>query len=73
MRAAARPVPDFAKSALFVAHYHMGTEGGDLLVAKEHLEKVAQSNAEEVSRASEMLKRLEQILAHSQNAHEDVS
>ncbi|EIW82916.1 cell division control protein 23 [Coniophora puteana RWD-64-598 SS2] len=69
----ARPVPDYAKSAVFVAHYHMGIEGGDVLLAKEYLEKVAQSNAEEVSRASEMLKRLEQILGQLQDGHEDAS
>lgn len=36
--------------------------GGDLALAKECLERVAQSNVEEVTLAAEMLKKLEATL-----------
>ncbi|KIK09087.1 hypothetical protein K443DRAFT_671582 [Laccaria amethystina LaAM-08-1] len=51
-----RPIQDYAKSSLEVAEYHMRTTGGDLMLAKEYLERVAGSNAEDVGRASELLK-----------------
>ncbi|KAH7927147.1 TPR-like protein [Leucogyrophana mollusca] len=57
-----RPVQDYAKSSIYVARHHMTTTGGDLLLAKEYLERVAQSNAEEVALASDYLKKLKAIL-----------
>ncbi|KAH7909322.1 hypothetical protein BJ138DRAFT_1127757 [Hygrophoropsis aurantiaca] len=59
-----RPVQDYAKSSIYVADYEMTTPGGDFLLAKDYLEKVAQSNAEEVVGATELLKKLKaKILA----------
>ncbi|TFK44754.1 hypothetical protein BDQ12DRAFT_641682 [Crucibulum laeve] len=51
-----RPIQDYAKSSLEVAEYQMQIPNGDLLLAKEYLERVAGSNAEDVSRAADMLK-----------------
>lgn len=51
-----RPVQDYAKSGLEVAEYQMRITNGDLLLARDYLEKVAGSNAEDVGRASELLK-----------------
>ena len=36
--------------------------GGDLLLAKDYLERVANSNAEEVAQASDWLKKLKSVL-----------
>jgi len=36
--------------------------GGDLLLAKDYLERVASSNVEEVAQASDWLKKLKSIL-----------
>jgi anaphase-promoting complex subunit 8 len=40
----------------------MVIQGGDLLLAKDYLERVASSNAEEVAQASDWLKRLKSVL-----------
>jgi hypothetical protein len=58
-----RPVQDYAKSGLYVAKYNMTTPGGDLRLAKEYLERVATSNAEEVSTATAMLAELKVAIA----------
>lgn len=39
-----------------MAEWHLTQLGGDLTVAKELLERVAASNVEEVTKATEMLK-----------------
>ncbi|KAG1742828.1 hypothetical protein EDB19DRAFT_1700586 [Suillus lakei] len=57
-----RPVQDYAKSSIFVARHHMVIAGGDLLLAKDYLERVANSNAEEVAQASDWLKKLKSVL-----------
>jgi len=51
-----RPIADYAKSSLEVAEYHMRIPDGDLALARDYLERVAGSNAEDVARASELLK-----------------
>ncbi|KAF9066627.1 hypothetical protein BDP27DRAFT_1449615 [Rhodocollybia butyracea] len=51
-----RPVQDYAKSSLEVAAYQLDIPDGDLLLAQDYLERVAASNAEDVTRAVEMLK-----------------
>ena len=38
------------------------TPGGDLSLAKEYLERVASSNAEEVTLAADWLKKLKSVL-----------
>lgn len=53
-----RPIQDYAKSSIYVALHHMTTENGDLFLARDYLERVASSNAEEVAQAAEMLKRV---------------
>ncbi|KAG1808266.1 uncharacterized protein BJ212DRAFT_1384423 [Suillus subaureus] len=57
-----RPVQDYAKSSIFVARHNMVIAGGDLLLAKDYLERVANSNAEEVAQASDWLKKLKSVL-----------
>ncbi|PCH43652.1 TPR-like protein [Wolfiporia cocos MD-104 SS10] len=42
-----KDVADYAKSAVYVARYHIQHGGGDMLLAKQYLEEVAASNAEE--------------------------
>lgn len=59
---AERPVQDYAKSSIYVARHHMVVPGGDLLLAKDYLERVASSNAEEVAQASDWLKKLKPVL-----------
>ncbi|CAA7261631.1 unnamed protein product [Cyclocybe aegerita] len=51
-----RPIHDYAKSCLEVAEYEMNIPNGDLALAKEYLNLVATSNAEDVGRAAELLK-----------------
>ncbi|KAJ3504401.1 hypothetical protein NLJ89_g7952 [Agrocybe chaxingu] len=51
-----RPIHDYAKSCLEVAEYEMNIPNGDLTLAKEYLNLVATSNAEDVGRAAELLK-----------------
>ncbi|KAH7888745.1 hypothetical protein F5I97DRAFT_1855159 [Phlebopus sp. FC_14] len=53
-----RPVQDYAKSSIYVARYYMMIPGGDLALAKEYLERIAQSNVEEVTQAVDYLKKL---------------
>ncbi|KAF8893805.1 hypothetical protein BD779DRAFT_1669341 [Infundibulicybe gibba] len=55
-QADSRPIQDYAKSSLEVAEYHMNKYDGDLFLARDYLERVAGSNAEDVGRASELLK-----------------
>lgn len=57
-----RPVQDYAKSSIYVARHHMTVPGGDLLLAKDYLERVASSNSEEVAQASDWLKKLKPVL-----------
>lgn len=58
----ARPVQDYAKSCLEVADYEMRVPDGDLNLAREYLELVAGSNAEDVGRAAEMLKLVKSMI-----------
>ena len=51
-----RPIQDYSKSILEVAEYEMQVPNGNLNHAKDSLEIVASSNAEEVTRAAELLK-----------------
>lgn len=61
-RRAERPVQDYARSSIYVARHQMVTAGGDLLLAKEYLERVASSNVEEVTQAADLLKKLKPML-----------
>ncbi|KAF5354621.1 hypothetical protein D9756_005339 [Leucocoprinus leucothites] len=63
-----RPIQEYAKSCLQVAEYHMKIPDGDLYLAKEYLERVATSNAEDVMKATELLKVVKlDIQAKEQN------
>jgi anaphase-promoting complex subunit 8 len=57
-----RPVPDYAKSSLYVARHQINTADGDLYLACEYLERVAASNSEEVVQAGELLKKVKSII-----------
>lgn len=57
-----RPIQDYAKSSIHVAIYHMKLDNGDLLLAQDYLERVAASNAEEVTQATELLKRVRHMI-----------
>lgn len=59
----ARPVPEYAKSSLYVARHQMDDIGGDLTLAQEYLERISASNSEEVGQATEMLKKIKVSLA----------
>jgi len=57
-------VPEYAKSCLEVAEYHMKLrEAGDLGLARSYITLVAKSNAEDVMKAADMLKDLEKLIA----------
>jgi anaphase-promoting complex subunit 8 len=58
----ARPVPDYAKSSLYVARHQITAVDGDLGLAREYLERVAASNSEEVGQAAELLKRVKSMI-----------
>ncbi|PPQ67252.1 LOW QUALITY PROTEIN: hypothetical protein CVT25_005836 [Psilocybe cyanescens] len=62
-----RPVQDFAKSSLEVAEYEMRIPNGDLVLAKEYLEVVAGSNAEDVGKAADLLKQVK-VMIEKKNA-----
>lgn len=57
-----RPVQDFAKSSIYVARHQIMIPGGDLTLAKECLERIAQSNVEEVTQAADWLKKLKSVM-----------
>jgi anaphase-promoting complex subunit 8 len=57
-QADSRPIQDYAKSCMEVAQYEMHVPNGDLILARDYLELVAGSNAEDVGRASESLKEV---------------
>jgi anaphase-promoting complex subunit 8 len=53
---------DYAKSSVYVARHHMSVPGGDLLLARDYLERVAGSNAEEVALAADLLKKVKTLI-----------
>lgn len=53
-----RPIQDYSKSILEVAEHEMKLPNGNLNHSKDYLEIVASSNAEEVTRAAELLKEV---------------
>lgn len=53
----------YARSAFFVARYHLLQGGNDIALAKEYLTIVARSNSEEVGAARELLKKVDDLLA----------
>ncbi|KAG6900254.1 hypothetical protein C0993_000707 [Termitomyces sp. T159_Od127] len=68
-----RPIQDYAKSSLEVAEYQMRVPNGDLVLARDYLEIVASSNAEDVGRAAELLKSVKATMqARSMAADTDV-
>ncbi|KAG6841888.1 hypothetical protein C0991_005618 [Blastosporella zonata] len=71
-QADSRPIQDYAKSSLEVAEYHIRIPNGDLNLAAEYLERVASSNAEDVGRAAELLKKVKDTLQGSAMADGEV-
>ena len=53
-----KPVAEWARSAMYVARYYYGSEGGDLELARDLLETVGGSNSEEADSAAELLRRV---------------
>ena len=58
-----KPVAEWARSAMLVSRYHYVSDGGDLELAKDLLEKVAGSNSEDADSAAELLKRVKAMLS----------
>lgn len=54
-----KPTFAFAKSLIYVARFHLEKGGGDFARALTYAERVAQSNAEEVVVANELLRRMQ--------------
>ncbi|KLO15382.1 TPR-like protein [Schizopora paradoxa] len=52
-----RPIHTYARSCVYIARYYMES-GGDLILARAYLDRVANSNAEEVNAATELLRKL---------------
>ena len=48
---------------MLVSRYHYVSDGGDLELAKDLLEKVAGSNSEDADSAAELLKRVKAMLS----------
>lgn len=59
----------YARSCIQVARHEMDTEG-DLALARSYLERVAASNAEEVTAASELLRKLMAMMGQDAGAGE---
>ncbi|KAI6002699.1 hypothetical protein EDD15DRAFT_2385326 [Pisolithus albus] len=68
-RAEGRPVQDYAKSSIYVARHQMVIPGGDLELAKEYLERIAHSNVEEVTQATDWLKKLKSVMLSRPTNH----
>jgi anaphase-promoting complex subunit 8 len=51
----------------------MSRGGGDLYLARDFLEKVAGSNAEDVTRASDLLKTVKSVIQDQEQKAKDVS
>lgn len=62
----ARPIPDYSKSILEISEYEMKLPSGNLTLARDFLELVASSNAEEVTRAADLLKEVKAKLQAAQ-------
>ena len=58
-----KPVAEWARSAMLVSRYYYVSDGGDLELAKDLLEKVAGSNSEDADSAAELLKRVKAMLS----------
>ncbi|KAI5121571.1 hypothetical protein M0805_000751 [Coniferiporia weirii] len=58
-----KPTFQFARSLIYVARFHLDRGGGDLERARQYAERVAQSSAEEVGAAKELLRRIEVHIA----------
>ncbi|KZT28963.1 TPR-like protein [Neolentinus lepideus HHB14362 ss-1] len=63
-----KTVEEFSKSYMFVARYHMYLGGGDLNLAKEYLEILSKSHAEEVAQASDLLKKVRILIEQKPDA-----
>jgi hypothetical protein len=57
-----KPVVEWARSAMLVARYYYVSDGGDLDLAKDLLEKVAGSNSEDADSAADLLKRVKSVI-----------
>lgn len=53
-----RSTHSFSKSLIYVAKFHLDRGGGDFPRARAYAERVAQSNAEEVTIAAELVRRM---------------
>ncbi|KAF5368504.1 hypothetical protein D9758_002193 [Tetrapyrgos nigripes] len=61
-QAEVRHIAEYAKSSLEVADYELRSPNGNLQIARELLQQVAESNVEEVVRAAEMLKEVDKAI-----------
>lgn len=62
-RATLKPVVEWARSAMLVARYYYVSDGGDLELARDLLEKVAGSNSEDADSAADWLKRVKAVIS----------
>ncbi|CCM01108.1 uncharacterized protein FIBRA_03156 [Fibroporia radiculosa] len=62
-KAVDKPVSDYSRSGVYVARFHLMHGGGDVALAKDYLETIASSNAEEVGQATDLLKKVKAALA----------
>ncbi|CAL1706904.1 unnamed protein product [Somion occarium] len=66
-KASQKTVGEFATSSVYVARYHLSQGGGDLFHARELMEVVASSQSEEVTQATDLLKRIRSAIAQKQH------
>ncbi|KAI0036954.1 TPR-like protein [Vararia minispora EC-137] len=64
--AALKPIAEYARSAVYLARYHLYRGGGDLVLALQLMEKVAGSNSEEADAAQELVKEITAKIAAKQ-------
>jgi anaphase-promoting complex subunit 8 len=55
-------VAEYARSAVYLARFHLHRGGGDLALAAQLMEKVAGSNAEDADIAADLLRKVHQEL-----------
>jgi anaphase-promoting complex subunit 8 len=67
-----KDVLEYARSALYVARFHVLMGGNDLALARDYLSAIAASNAEEVGVASELLKKTQVMITAQAGAQASI-
>jgi hypothetical protein len=63
-----KPVIEYSRSAVCLAKHYLQHGGNNLELARQYVEKVAASNAEEVREATELLKQIKSAITAQEEA-----